>query len=123
MFARATLPVGPSGTATMVHKDAIVLGGPTPLVYVVDLPQPDATEGQARAVQVQLGGARDAWIEVRGGDLKPGQQVVVQGNERLRPGAMVRVVERIPVGPGEPQSSTAALTTERTLESPRTAQP
>jgi multidrug efflux pump subunit AcrA (membrane-fusion protein) len=100
MLARAWLPVGRSGTATVVPKDALVLGGPQPLVFVID---PAAgggatTTGRVRAVPVALGAAIGGHVEVRDG-LEPGWLVVVRGNERLRPGAEVSFVPPPPVGP------------------------
>jgi RND family efflux transporter MFP subunit len=100
MLARAWLPVGRSGTATVVPKDALVLGGPQPLVFVID---PAAgggatTTGRVRAVPVALGAAIGGHVEVRDG-LDPGWLVVVRGNERLRPGAEVSFVPPPPVGP------------------------
>ena len=84
MFARAQLAVGAKVKALLVPKDAVVLGGPGPRVWVV--------EGDAaRPVPVQLGIAVDALISVVA-DLKAGQKVVVRGNERLfRPGQKVRI--------------------------------
>lgn len=88
MLAYVTLPVGNPHTALLVPKDALVLGGPSPLVYVVE---DDSQTGQsvARAVAVSVGVADGPWIQVTG-SLTAGQRVVVQGNERLRSGAPVQ---------------------------------
>lgn len=87
LLARAWLPVGKTGPATVVPKDALVLGGGTPLVFVVD-PAGTPGAGAVRAVPVAPGAAVAGNVEVRG-DLGPGQLVVVRGNERLRPGMQV----------------------------------
>jgi RND family efflux transporter MFP subunit len=94
MLARAWLPVGRTGLATVVPKDALVLGGPAPLVYCIDPavatsggPAAAAT-GVVRPVQVAIGATIENSVEVRGG-LEPGQMVVIRGNERLRPGMAV----------------------------------
>jgi len=84
MLARAALPVGDSQQATLVPKDAIVLGGPQPVVVAVDGAQQEGKTGKSRPVPVRLGVAEGKHIQVIG-DIKPGQLVVVQGNERLRP--------------------------------------
>jgi HlyD family secretion protein len=42
-----------------------------------------------RPAPVQLGPAQGAWIAVFG-DLKEGDQVIVEGNERVRPGQDIR---------------------------------
>jgi len=92
MLARAWLPVGRTGLATVVPKDALVLGGPSAMVYCVDSANA-ATGGQTatgtvRPVQVAIGATIEGSVEVRGG-LDPGQLVVIRGNERLRPGMAV----------------------------------
>lgn len=89
MFAKVSLPVDQKSHVLLVPKDSLVLGGPQPVVYVVT---EDVKSGKTtvRPVTVQLGIAVNSWIEVRG-DLKPKQQVVVEGNERLRPDAEVVV--------------------------------
>ena len=95
MLARAWLPVGRAGTAVVVPKDAVVLGGPRPFVYAVDAAPPtgaagrDQAEGTVRRVDVALGVAVGGSVEIRSG-LEPGTIVVVRGNERLRPGMPVR---------------------------------
>lgn len=80
MFAQVRLPVGPEQAALLVPKDALVLGGEQPIVYAVT---PDGAG--TRPVPVRITGAVDGTIAVEG-DLKAGDRVVVEGNERLRPG-------------------------------------
>lgn len=87
MFARVWLAVGKPRKALLVPKDAVVLGGRSPVVYVHD------AKGQtANPVPVQLGVSVDDLIEVTGA-LKAGMKVVVRGNERIFPGTKVRPVE------------------------------
>jgi RND family efflux transporter MFP subunit len=88
MYARVLLPTGERQMATLVNKDALVLGGPQPIVFVVDA-APAAKQGKVRPVPVKLGTAKENFIQVIGA-LQPGQIVVVQGNERLQPGQDVR---------------------------------
>ncbi|MEX0585356.1 MAG: hypothetical protein WD176_01840, partial [Pirellulales bacterium] len=108
MLARVTLPVTSAAEAVLVPKDAVVLGGQTPVVFVVDNPPPGATEqpsaagqaapgsaagpsmGMVRRVAVELGVEQNNLIQVTG-DIRPGDRVVVQGNERLRPGMPVSI--------------------------------
>lgn len=88
MLAQVSLALGKPALATLVPKDALVLGGPAPVVFAVD-----GSPGQpakVRAVPVQLGVVHEGLIQVKG-NLKAGQQVVVQGNERLRDGQAVLV--------------------------------
>jgi hypothetical protein len=100
MYARVMLPTGKTQIATLVYKDALVLGGHQPIVHVVDA-APNAKQGKARPVSVQLGIAQGNMIQVTG-DLQPGQLVVVQGNERLRPGQDVQF-QRVVEPPAESQ--------------------
>lgn len=88
MLARVTLPTGPEKTAKLVPKDAIVLGGPAPMVYTVVGAGPDGKGGKTRPVPVVLGISKGSLVEVDG-DLAAGEPVVVLGNERLRPGQEV----------------------------------
>lgn len=97
MLARVTLPTGAKQEALLVPKDALVLGGQTPIVYVVNTTDADGKSGQATPVPVELGVATGKQIQVTGA-LVAGQLVVVQGNERLRPGqpvSIVRVVDDV----------------------------
>ncbi|MDZ4657195.1 MAG: efflux RND transporter periplasmic adaptor subunit [Bythopirellula sp.] len=90
MYARAVLPVGEQVIATLVPKDAIVLGGPQPMVVIVNGAAETGQTGTPAPVPVQLGVAEGEWIQVTGG-VKAGQLVIVQGNERIRPGQTVTV--------------------------------
>jgi multidrug efflux pump subunit AcrA (membrane-fusion protein) len=89
MFAQVTLPVGRSRGAVMVPRDAIVLGQAKPTVYVVDRGSESDRTGKVRAVTVETGLDVQGFVEVRG-ELKPGELVVIEGNERRRPGEEVR---------------------------------
>ena len=90
MLARVLLAVGEPRTSLLVPKNALVLGGRTPIVFVVQT-DPGSKQATANPVEVQIGVAEGSWIQVTG-PLQEGQQVVVEGNERLRPGAAVRIL-------------------------------
>lgn len=106
MLCRVVLPTGPQAKAQLAPKDSIVLGGATPAVFVVDLDPANPKQGVVRPVPVTLGVASGNSIEIIG-DLRSAQdkqngvtpktpfQVVVQGNERLRPGQPVVMVPAI----------------------------
>lgn len=90
MLAHVTLPIGKEAPGTLVPKDALVLGGATPQVFVV-VSDPQ-TKGQvARSVSVETGLSQGEWIQVKG-DVKKGHQVVIRGNERIRDGQPVMVL-------------------------------
>jgi RND family efflux transporter MFP subunit len=77
------IPAGPARAVVTVHKDAVLNRSEGPMVFVV-------VKDVARPRPVRLGEAVGGRFEVIDG-LKPGETVVVRGNERLRPGQKVRV--------------------------------
>ena len=84
--------------ARLVPKDALVLGGPAPQVWVVEAGEGRAPRG-VRAVTVQVGAAVGEWVQVRSEEnWADGAMVVVRGNERLRPGSKV-IVQGVLPGP------------------------
>jgi RND family efflux transporter MFP subunit len=85
MEARATFSLGTKKMALLVPKDAIVTAGTNRIVYVV-------TDGAAQPAPVQITGYYDGNVAVQG-PLKPGATVVIRGNERLRPGQPVQIME------------------------------
>ena len=84
MAATVSFSVGAKRTLTLLPKDAIVTAGSQRLVYVV-------ANDKVAPVSIDVIGYHDNDAAVKG-DLKPGQQVVIRGNERLRPGQLVEVV-------------------------------
>ncbi len=78
------IPIGPERQVLSVHKDAIVTRQGKDTVFV-------AKGGEVQARPVRLGVAVGSRMEVLDG-LGEGEQVVVRGNERLRPGAKIQVV-------------------------------
>lgn len=77
------VPIGAGQTVATVHKDAVVRSGADAFVYVVK-------ESLARRVKVRLGDAVGSRFIVLDG-VKPGQRVVIRGNETLGRGGPVRV--------------------------------
>jgi len=77
------IPISADRRVLTVHKDAILKRRGSDLVYVVD-------KGVAEPRTIQLGESIGSRLEVLSG-LKVGDEVVVRGNERLQPGAKVRV--------------------------------
>lgn len=92
MYARVTLPTGGQKQATLAPKDAVVLGGPTPMIYVAAGAVTAGATTTVRPVSVTLGIAQHGLIEVSG-DVSAGDVVIVQGNERLRPNQQIVVTE------------------------------
>ena len=85
MEARATFNLGTQKEALLLPKDAIVTAGANRLVFVV-------ASSVAQPVNVRITGYYDGNVAVEG-PLKPGDLVVIRGNERLRPGQPVQVLE------------------------------
>ena len=79
------IPIGAVSDVVTVHKDAIVILKGRTMVYVIE-------DGKAAVRPVKTGAAIGGRFEVTSG-LKPGDVVVVRGNERLRPGQPVKLLE------------------------------
>jgi RND family efflux transporter MFP subunit len=86
MLGRATLPTGELRKAVLVPKDALVFTAAGTAVYTV-------IDQKANFVPVKTGAEHGSLIEADG-DLKPGLDVVVRGNERLRPGQSVTITKK-----------------------------
>ncbi len=84
MSARVHFPVGEPYEALLIHKDAFSGNGETDHVFVV-------RDGKAEQVPVKKGYAYGSLV-VTEGELSAGEMVVVEGNERLRPGQEVTVI-------------------------------
>lgn len=85
LIARVNVPLGDPITALTVPRDAVVRKGNR--IYVVTV-----ENGKARIVPVRVKGNLADAIIVKGKGLKQGLQVVVRGNERLRPGSALRII-------------------------------
>jgi multidrug efflux pump subunit AcrA (membrane-fusion protein) len=86
MSARVRLRSGPTQPAVLIPKDAVVRRAANQVVFVVQ-------EDKAQMVTIKTGRAYDGLIEVVESNLKPGDTVVVTGNETLRDQAAVVVKE------------------------------
>lgn len=100
MYTRVTLPTGGRQVATLVPKDAIVLGGAQPIVFVVEGASAVGETGKVSPVPVKVGVADGGLIQITS-PLKPGQLVVVQGNERLQPGQEIAIQRTEAAAPGK----------------------
>ena len=85
MVSRVTLKVGAPYEALVIPKDALVLRGGREFVYLLN-------EGKVSQIPVTSELHLDEVVQVSG-DLQAGMTVVVEGNERLRPGQPVRILE------------------------------
>jgi RND family efflux transporter MFP subunit len=91
MICHAMLPVGKTQPALLIPKDALVLGGPSPMVFVAQ-ENAETKQHVAQPVPVQIGAAFGSQLSVTG-DLKSGMLVITRGNERLFPGQPLSLLE------------------------------
>ena len=82
MSARVQLRSGVARPTVLVPKDAVVRAAGKPAVFVV-------RNDKASLVSIKTGRSYNGSVEVLEGMLKPGEQVVVTGNETLRDQAAV----------------------------------
>ena len=87
MFAEATFEMGALLSATMILKEGIVRRGGGKFVYL-------AVDGKVTEVPVQTGIAHKNLIQIMG-DIKPGIDVIVRGNERVRNAQDIQVTGRM----------------------------
>lgn len=92
MLARVEIK-GVTHQAMLVRKDSISRSTGKPVVFVL---MPD---NRVRPVEIVEGMAHEGYIEVLGGDIKPGQQLVTDGVERMR--AFQEVQVREPANQGQ----------------------
>lgn len=82
MEARVRLPSGPKSETVIVNRDAVIQSYGNFVVWVV-------REGKALPVPVQVAAYEGMEAAVLGQGLQPGLDVVIKGNERLKPGQPV----------------------------------
>jgi RND family efflux transporter MFP subunit len=85
MEALVSFDLSGAGKALLVPKDAVVPAGETRKVFRV-------VDGKVEPVLVKIVGYFDGNVAVEG-PLNVGDQVVIRGNERLRPGQEVAILE------------------------------
>ncbi|MGI9554286.1 MAG: efflux RND transporter periplasmic adaptor subunit [Thermodesulfobacteriota bacterium] len=87
MSAKVSFLLGETKETKMVLKDSIINNGGNKIIFVV-------RDNIAQPVPVLTGLAHEEFVEVQG-EFKVGEQVVVRGNERLRPMQPVEVTSVI----------------------------
>ncbi|MFM7123526.1 MAG: efflux RND transporter periplasmic adaptor subunit, partial [Fluviibacter sp.] len=86
-FVNARLEVETKANAIIAPSNAILRGSQGTYVYVV------TEAGTVTATPIKLGGVQGAQAEILEG-LTPGASVVIDGFDKLKPGAKVNVVQR-----------------------------
>jgi RND family efflux transporter MFP subunit len=77
MFARVALRTGHAKLSVFVPKDAVVRRGMGYVAFVVE-------DKKVRLVPIRTGHVHEGFMEVAEGNLKPGDMVVITGNEMLQ---------------------------------------
>ncbi len=83
---RVSIPTADSHKVLTVPRDALVLRPDGPSVFIVD------ANNVAHQIRVTIGVGQGEHIEVRGA-VSPGDRVIIRGNERLRPGQAVNIMD------------------------------
>ena len=83
---RVWIPTADSRKVLTVPRDALVLRPDGQSIFIVD------ADNQARQIRVTVGVGQGEHIEVRGA-VSPGDRVIIRGNERLRPGQAVNIMD------------------------------
>lgn len=114
MLANATMHIGSTADKLLVAKDALVLNDKTSKLMVLDQTQQPPV---AKAVQVRTGHAVGSMIEVIG-DVKAGDWVVIEGNERLRPNQTVNILNRDELLKNKPVPATVSQSQQPPADDP-----
>lgn len=83
LFARVTLQLG-AEQALMVPETALAPASQQQFIYIVN-------DGKVSRREVTIGVRRDAWVQVRGDNLRAGDAVVVSGLQKISDGSPVDV--------------------------------
>lgn len=89
MFANLNLTLKLKEDAIVIPESAIIASGDRTIVYVVD------AEGTAQIRPVKLGIRQAGLVEIVSG-LKPGERVVSEGIQKVRPGGKVKAASAAP---------------------------
>jgi membrane fusion protein, multidrug efflux system len=95
-FVSVALELSVDRDAITVPSEAVVTSGTNTFVYVVE-------DEKARRMPVKVGRAAGAMVKIDSG-LVGGEQVVVEGQTRLRDGAAVQLRKNTPPGSGKPEA-------------------
>ncbi len=109
MFARVTTVFAVFDNAMVVPEEALVPQGGKQFVFRIDREgEGDSAKALSKRVEVQIGARRGPMVQIAG-DIRPGDTVVLAGQQRLqKDGTAVRVVDlnRPPSGRGGPGGGT-----------------
>lgn len=113
MSVTALVPTGEQQDMMTVQRDAILRNQVSSFVYAV-IPGADGQPSKAAPIDVELLFQTETRAVVRSAQLKPGMEVVVEGNERLYPMAPIAPIRggQAPADNGAPSEDTKPQQTE-----------
>lgn len=120
MSVIAWIPMDDVAPQLTVDKDAVLRNDIGTYLMVVRQ-MPDSTT-QAMAVMVELVFALEDRYVIRANTLRPGDQVVIEGGDRLRPGTGVHIVQHVP-GQRPSQASLSSAASQQPTGASETATP
>jgi len=85
MSSTVLFPVGKSLQSLLVNKDAVVSSSDQHSIFIVE-------DGKAQMIPIIKGKAYGSLVVIEG-EVRAGDQVVVEGNERLQPGQEVSIIQ------------------------------
>lgn len=94
----AEIPTGATRTLRMIPRDALIQAPGKPTVYQV-------VDGKAVAVNFEIVSRKGEFVGTDSESITVGMQLVVDGNDRLRPGQAVEVVTADEVSASTPKTS------------------
>lgn len=95
------VPSGTPRTLSMIKRDALVRNAGKELIYTVK-------DGQAEIMPVSIVGYAGEMVGVDNAQIQPGMPVVIDGNDRLRPGQAVEIIETRTFNKSTPKASSEA---------------
>lgn len=98
MSVTAALPTGADAELAKLPSDALMNDGGGYFVYRVVERPPQGLVVQPVSIALRFGSGDSIWVDAP--QLRAGDRVVVEGNERLRPLQGVQIVERMPAADG-----------------------
>ncbi|MCB2227928.1 MAG: efflux RND transporter periplasmic adaptor subunit [Desulfarculaceae bacterium] len=94
MFARVHVITQVKDAAMTVPWAAVIQTETETYIYVLE-------NGKAKKVPVKLGKITSQWAEVIGAEIKPGQEVILEGKFQVKPGSEVSTKQEAPKAPAD----------------------
>ncbi|MDM8516033.1 efflux RND transporter periplasmic adaptor subunit [Desulfobacterales bacterium HSG16] len=86
MEARAYIPTGKKTSGLLVPRDSVIMKYGKNVVFTV-------SDSKARMIPVKITGYKNLMASIEGAGLSTGMQVIIKGNERVRNGQNVKIID------------------------------